>query len=103
MIIRILADNQYRVDDANLPEIDKLDDELVLAVEGNDAPRYERALAALLDFVRQRGSPLAIEELTASDAILPAHDMTLEETRQLMEQADVKMPTEFKQFEGAGE
>jgi PspAA-like protein len=103
MIIRILADNQYRVDDAYLPEIDKLDDEVVLAIQENDEGRYQRSLVALVEFIHQRGSPLAVEELTASDAILPASDMTLAETRELLEQADLKMPTELRQFENAGE
>jgi hypothetical protein len=93
MIIRIMADNQYRVDDSFLPELDTLDDPVVAALDRGDAEDYASALKTLVDFVREHGAVLALDEVAPSDSILPAPDMTLEEVRNLMESADVKMPT----------
>lgn len=93
MIIRIMADNQYRVDDSFLPELDKLDDPVVAALDRGDADGYASALKTLVDFVREHGEVLAMDEVVPSDSILPAPDMTLAEVRNLMESAEVKMPT----------
>jgi hypothetical protein len=94
MIIRILADNQYRVEDTHLLEIDTLDDAVVAALKNEDAPGFAAALARLVEFVHQHGALLPDDELVPSDAILPASDMTLAETRLLLEQAELSMPTE---------
>ena len=93
MIIRIMADNQYRVDDSYLAELDELDDPVVAALDQGDAEGYASALQTLVDFVREHGEALAMDEVLPSDSILPAPDMTLEEVRNLMESAEVKMPT----------
>ena len=93
MIIRIMADNQYRVDDSFLPELDKLDDPVVAALDKGDAEAYASALKILVDFVREHGEVLPMEEVVPSNSILPAPDMTLDEVRTLMESAEVKMPT----------
>jgi PspAA-like protein len=93
MIIRIMADNQYRVDDSYLPELDKLDDPVVAALDQGDADGYASALKTLVAFVREHGKTLPLDEVAPSDSILPAPDMTLGEVRKLMESAEVKMPT----------
>ena len=93
MIIRIMADNQYRVDDSYLPELDELDDPVVAALDQGDAEGYASALQTLVDFVREHGEVLPLDEVAPSDSILPAPDMTLDEVRTLMESAQVKMPT----------
>jgi len=93
MIIRIMADNQYRVDDSFLPELDKLDDPVVAALDQGDADGYASALKTLVDFVRKHSEVLPLDEVVPSDSILPAPDMTLDEVRKLMESAEVKMPT----------
>jgi len=93
MIIRIMADNQYRIDDSYLPELDQLDDPVVAALDQGDAEGYASALRTLVDFVRAHGSVVPMAEVVPSSSILPAPDMTLDEVRALMESAEVKMPT----------
>jgi predicted transcriptional regulator len=93
LIIRIMADNQYRVDDSYLPELDKLDDPVVAALDQGDAAGYASSLKTLVDFVREHSEVVAMDEVVPSDSILPAPDMTLDEVRKLMESAEVKMPT----------
>jgi hypothetical protein len=93
LIIRIMAENQYRVDDSYLPELDKLDDPVVAALDQGDAEAYSSSLKTLVDFIKEHGEVLPMNEVVPSDSILPAPDMTLEEVRNLMESAEVKMPT----------
>jgi hypothetical protein len=93
MIIRVMADNQYRIDDSYLPELDKLDDPVVAALDQQDAEGYSSALQTLVAFVREHGEVLPMDEVAPSDSILPAPDMTLDEVRAMLQSAEVKMPT----------
>jgi hypothetical protein len=93
MIIRVMADNQYRIDDSYLPELDKLDDPVVAALDQQDAEGYASALQTLVAFVREHGEVLPMDEVAPSDSILPAPDMTLDEVRAMLQSAEVKMPT----------
>lgn len=94
MIIRILTDNQYRLADELLPQVDQLDDEVMAAIKSDDGEAFRGALQQLVAFVRDRGTRVPDAELVASDAIIPAPDMTLSETRELLANAGVRMPTE---------
>jgi hypothetical protein len=87
MIVRIMADNQYRIDEkhtAAIAEIDRLDGELLAAVEANDDRAFHAALTHLINHVRRLGQPIADAELVASDVIVPPADMTLAETQGLL-------------------
>lgn len=85
MIVRIIADNQYRIDDAAAhAEIDQLDSQLLKAVEANDARAFHDTLSILIEHVRRLGQPVPATELVASDVIVPPADITLAETRSLL-------------------
>jgi len=58
VIVRILGEGQFRVDDAATAELNRLDTELETAVNHNDEPAFTAALDALLAKVRAQGSPL---------------------------------------------
>jgi hypothetical protein len=94
MIIRVLTDNQFRLPDELLPQVDKLDDEVMAALTSGDEAAFHIALERLVDFVHQRASVVPDEELVPSDAILPAPDMTLAETQDLLSKSEIRMPTE---------
>ncbi|HEX9414013.1 MAG TPA: hypothetical protein VF916_10965 [Ktedonobacterales bacterium] len=89
MIVRIMADNQYRIDDAHAAEITRLDDELVSAAEATDDRRFQAALQQLIEHVRTRGQVVPNDELVPSDVMIPAADMTLAEARDVLEKAAV--------------
>ena len=55
----------------------------VEAVEAADRSSYDRLLKKMLDLVREKGSPLPIDEIVESDLILPESDLTLEEAQVL--------------------
>ncbi len=94
MIIRVLTDNQYRLPGELAPQVDQMDDALMAAVRAGDEAAFANALRALIDFVRERGTLVPADELVASNGILPAPDMTLTETKELLAKAEIRMPTE---------
>ena len=84
MIVRILGEGQRSVDDGALEGLNALDNDLIAAVEAADAEAFARSLAALLDKVREVGTPLPDEEIVPSDLVLPAPDASLDEVRELL-------------------
>lgn len=92
MIVRILTEDQFRLDDEDLPELHRLDDELDSALERGDAASFSATLSTLVTFVRGHGHPLGVNELLPSDMIVPAPDMTLEEARERLHTVEMKQP-----------
>jgi hypothetical protein len=84
VIIRILDDGQYDVADDQVDSLNELDDRLEQAIEAGDEATFGTALGALLDRVRELGSPVALDALTPSDLILPHESATLGEVRDLL-------------------
>jgi hypothetical protein len=93
MIVRIMTEDQYRLGDDHLAEVRRLDDALEAALNGGDAPAFAAALRQLVDFVRQNGAPVPMDEVVPSDLIIPAPDMTLEEAKARLQTVEVKPPT----------
>ncbi|HEX7526262.1 MAG TPA: hypothetical protein VF327_08130 [Gaiellaceae bacterium] len=84
MIVRLLGEGQFRVDDALLSRLNELDAEVTRAVEQGDERALWTSLQALADAVREGGTKLADEDLRPSDAIVPPEDLSLEEARELL-------------------
>jgi hypothetical protein len=85
MIVRILGEGQLEVGDDHVEALNELDRSVESAVESGDEATFRSALAALLDDVRRRGTPLPEDVLHDSDLILPPADATIEEVRELLE------------------
>jgi hypothetical protein len=81
MIVRIFSEGQYRLDDAERTPIERLDEALRKAAEGGDEVLFKGALAELVGYVRDHGTALADDELTASDLMIPPPDTSLEEAK----------------------
>ena len=86
MIVRLMGEGQYRVDDSLLEQLNELDDRATAAVEAGDEPTLDHALDEMFALVKSEGNPLADDEISTSDVLIPPSDLTLEETRQLMTQ-----------------
>lgn len=84
MIVRILGEGQYRLDDAAFKAVSEIDDRVQAAADAGDAEGFASALTELVDAVVARGTPLAADEFEGSDAIVPGHGTTLEEARELL-------------------
>lgn len=85
MIVRLMGGGgQYRVDDSLLDRLNELDEQAVAALERNDEEELDAKLDAMSDLVQAEGEPLAENDLSASDVVIPPSDLTLEETRRLL-------------------
>ena len=83
MIVRILTEGQFNLPGAFIDELNELDNKLVEVVEQDDQENFGPALAALLDLVREKGTPVPVDELVESDLVLPEPDITLKEAEEL--------------------
>jgi len=84
VIIRLMGEGQYRIDDSLLERLNELDDRATAAAEANDEAAVDQALEEMFELVKSEGTPLGDDELHPSDVLIPPSDLTLEETKQLM-------------------
>lgn len=83
MIVRLMGEGQYRVDDELREQLNELDDRAVAALEQEDEPALDDMLDRMWQVVRERGEHLADDDLSPSDLIIPPSDLSLEETKKL--------------------
>jgi hypothetical protein len=88
MIVRILNEGQWRLDDRAVRGLNSFDDAVEQAVAAGDQDQLTGALHTLLDRIRTTGTRVPDEELEDSDLILPAADSTLEEVQQLLSESE---------------
>jgi hypothetical protein len=84
VIVRIMGEGQFELDDTQLRDLNALDDALSTAVDGGDDGQFRAALSALLEAVRSRGTPVADDALVDSDLVLPYEDAHIDEVRELL-------------------
>ena len=84
MIVRLMGEGQWRVDDSVSARLNQLDEEVAKAVEVGDEAALWRGLQELAETVRSSGQQLDDTDLTPSDAIIPPEDLSLEEARELL-------------------
>jgi hypothetical protein len=85
VIVRLLGEGQFRVDDSLLERLNELDAEVEKAVAAGDERALWTGLQALADAVRENGVKLADDDLSPSDAVIPPEDLSLEEAQELMQ------------------
>ena len=83
MIVRILTEGQYNFPGAHIDELNEIDNQIVEIVEQEDSERFGPMLTKMLDLVREKGTPVPVEELVESDLVLPEPDITLEEAGEI--------------------
>jgi hypothetical protein len=84
MIVRLMGEGQYRVDDSLQGRLNELDDAVGAALDANDEIELDRRLDDMFELVKREGEKLPDDDLSTSDAVIPPSDLTLEETRQLL-------------------
>jgi hypothetical protein len=90
VIVRILGEGQFRVDDAAAAKLTALDKDLDAAVRDDQGETFSAALHAAVALVKTAGTPLAADEIATADYILPFADATVDEVRKLL--ADGTIP-----------
>ena len=86
MIVRVLGDGQYELDDVEAGEFTTLDDALAQHVDDGDEEAYRRDLAALLDYVHRNGTAMSDDDFRPSDQVLPDPSASLAEVKALLEE-----------------
>ena len=84
MILRIMGEGQFDVPEGHVEELNRLDQDLLKAVDTGDEDRFRSALQGLLASVRTAGSQLPDDYLGPSDLVLPNPDATIEEVREIL-------------------
>jgi hypothetical protein len=83
VIVRLMGEGQYRIDDGLRDRLNELDDRAAEAMEREDEEELDARLRDMWDLVQSEGDPLPDSELSPSDVLIPPADLTLEETRRL--------------------
>jgi len=83
MIIRILGDGQFRLDDNLVDRVNKIDNKIVKHVSQGNKEEYARDLANLISIVKELAEPLDPVEILPSDIIVPPSDLSFEEAKQV--------------------
>lgn len=83
MIVRLMGGGQFRVHDDLAARLNELDDRAQAAADAGDEAELDGVLGEMWKLVESEGEPLALDDLSASDAVVPPSDLTLEETKRL--------------------
>jgi hypothetical protein len=84
MIVRIMGEGQFDVPEGHVEELNRLDQDLLKAVDTHDEDRFRTALQGLLASVRTAGSELPDDYLGPSDLVLPSPDATIDEVSEIL-------------------
>jgi hypothetical protein len=83
VIVRLMGEGQYRIDEDLHRELDRLDDRALAALDAEDEVELDARLDDMWRLVRERGERLPDEDLHPSELLVPPSDLTLDETRRL--------------------
>jgi hypothetical protein len=84
MIVRILGEGQFKVDDEASAVLDQLDSDLEAAIERGDEPAFSATLSTLLAHVREHGESVPPEHIGPSEVILPHEGSSMDEVRKML-------------------
>ena len=79
MIVRIMGEGQFRIDDSDRDNLNELDNAAVAAVEAEDEDGFHEVFEEMINLVRTDGRRLGDDELEESDVILPPPDLSFDE------------------------
>ncbi|HEX3254362.1 MAG TPA: hypothetical protein VHQ96_01150 [Gaiellaceae bacterium] len=82
MIVRLMGEGQYRLQDDVANRLNELDERAQEALDRDDEGELDRYLDEMAGLVRREGERVPDDEIAASDAIVPPSDLSLEETKQ---------------------
>ena len=81
MIVRILSEGQFKLDDDVQTRLNEIDNEAVAAVEAGDEARFHELFGQMIALVESEGTPLGEDELVESQVIVPPRNLTFEEAK----------------------
>jgi hypothetical protein len=81
VIVRILSEGQFKLDDNVQVKLNEIDNEAVAAVEAGDEARFHELFEQMIALVENDGAPVPDDELVESQVIIPPRDLTFEEAK----------------------
>jgi hypothetical protein len=85
VIVRLMGEGQYRVDDDLQQRLNEIDTRAGDALAQDDEETFRGELARLAETIRSEGERLDDSDLSPSDLIVPPPDLSLEEAHELFE------------------
>jgi hypothetical protein len=85
VIVRLMGEGQFEVDEEVAKGLNDLDEQAEKALEAGDQEQLAELLGRMAEAVRTNGTRLADEDLSPSEGIIPPEDLTLDEARELFE------------------
>ena len=85
MIIRVMGEGQFEVDEEVVKGLNELDEQAEQALESGDQERLTELLERMSEAVRTNGARVPDDHLSPSEGIVPPSDLTLEEAHELFE------------------
>ena len=83
MIIRILGEGQYRLDDKYFDDLNTIDNRIVDHVNKGNHTSFQKDLNKLIATVKEQGEPIDPVDIVQSDLIVPPGDLTFEEAKKI--------------------
>jgi hypothetical protein len=84
MIVRIMGEGQFTLDDSELDALNVLDDRLEKAVHDKDDAGFHTSFDALLEKIRSVGGKVADDFLGESTIVLPPADASRTDVEELL-------------------
>jgi phage shock protein A len=84
IVVRIAGDDQYRLPASARSVLEGLDEDLARAIDKDNADDFARLTRRLVTLVNDMGERLPRDDVRASDLIVPAADMTLDDAKKLL-------------------
>lgn len=81
MIIRILGEGQYLLDDKQVEAINEIDNKIARDLKSGNQGDFSRDISELISSVKRLAKPLDPAEIRPSDIIVPPSDLTFEEAK----------------------
>jgi hypothetical protein len=85
VIVRVMGEGQYEIDDEVAKGLNDLDGQAAQALERGDENELRELLRRMAEAVRSNGARVPNDDLTASEGIVPPDDLSLDEARELFE------------------
>jgi hypothetical protein len=83
MIVRLMNEGQYRIDENLRDRLNEIDERALEALDAENEEELDMLLQRMWDLVQTDGERVPDNELTPSELLIPPADLTLEETRKL--------------------
>jgi hypothetical protein len=85
VIVRVMGEGQYDVDDEVAKGLNDLDNQAAEALEAGDEAKLAELLRRMAEAVRSNGARLPDHDLSPSEALIPPDDLSLDEARRLFQ------------------